>query len=226
MDPNIEGQYRWDEITPARKIFWGVSLAIMFIVAITVVIYGRGVQHERTDFESVRARERENDNRRNANVAKEQSDRQAKVAAEKSDQKAFEQFATGLYSIPGLRGGGGRAYLNGKVVVLDKKEKSIDSINSSLPDEMRATRADDIGTVVWLDWGEHMTGTYTTGGGAYYYTCQVTVIDRSIPAKVGTRSFRGSAPPSTTTSSYYGQNHYGSRPDDEIIQYLKGLPRR
>jgi len=70
-----------------------------------------------------------------------------------------------------------------------------------------------------------MTGTYTTGGGAYYYTCQVTVIDRSIPAKVSSRSFRGSAPPTTTTSSYYGQNHYGSRPDDEIIAYLKSLAR-
>lgn len=217
MDTMNDGQYRWDEISAGRKAFWIVSLAIMFLIAIGVVVHGRVVLGEKGNLETVRSRERENTNRTAAN-------RNAVAAKEKSDKQAFDLTVSNLYSIPGLRGAGGR--VNGKMVVLDKKEKRIDSVNSQLPTNLRATTLDELGTVVWLEWAEHQTGTYTTGGAAYYYTCQVTVIDRSIPARIATRSFRGGPAPTTTTSSYYGQNHYGSRPDDEIVQYLKSLAGR
>src|SRR5947207_564481 len=144
MDTTNDGQYRWDEITTGRKIFWGVSLAVIFLIAIGVVVHGRGLLEEKTAVESVRTREKENDNRKTEN-------NMATAAREKSDKASFDLTVSTLYSLPGLRASGGR--VNGKMIVLDKKEKKVDSVNSQLPPDLKANRTDELGTVVWLEWG-------------------------------------------------------------------------
>ena len=223
MEPII---YRWHEISRGKRVFWGICVALMLVVAISLIVYGRGlssaeaVAADRKRGEAATRRKEEDE------YKKEADERSARASVLDSERRSFSSYAEGLVSIPALRSMPGRGYIKGKVVLLDLKEKVIDSINSDLRNDMRATTEAETGTVVWLDWREELVGNYSSGGGGYVYTCRLTVIDLSIPAKVAVRSFRGSDPPSYVTSQFYGQDHYGDKPSEKIISYLESLPKR
>jgi hypothetical protein len=92
-----------------------------------------------------------------------------------------------------------------------------------LPSELRARTADEVGTVVWLDWEEKAFTVpyiqFTRRIIGIQYVCRVTVIDRTTNEKVGEQIFLGSDP--------RGSDKYaGSRPYEAIAQYLRRLPRK
>jgi hypothetical protein len=136
----------------------------------------------------------------------------------------FEKHLSEYASIRGLeREQAAEAYIRGKIVAVNRSENQIDDIYFDLPQELRAAQPEEVGTVVWLEWGADRIGMYTDGAGAYAHTCKVTIIDMSIPAIIAERDFRGSRPPETKSGS---GSRYGSKPTDKIVGYLKGLPRK
>jgi hypothetical protein len=124
-----------------------------------------------------------------------------------------------------------QAYLKGKIIPVNKTENKIDDIYYSLPEGLRATKPEDVGTIVWLDWGEdkvghycseYIPGCFSSDDPAIVNTCDVTIIDKSIPAIVVERNFRGSDPPQKTK----GGGASGSMPTEEIVDYLQNLPKK
>jgi len=147
--------------------------------------------------------------------------RQAKRGTEKAP---FEPFL-GDYTkaVDGAdEGEEAAASLVGKVVVIDRKEQEVDDLQFDLPEEIRARQPEEVGTVVWLDWGRETQGGYTDGTAAYVQTCTVTVIHREKWEVLGTTVFRGSDPPSFKKG---GGSRSGSKPTDEVVRFLAALPR-
>ena len=115
----------------------------------------------------------------------------------------------------------------GKMVVVDTKTRDIDGdVFFGLPDALRASRPEEVGTVVQLAYGR------APGPGVYgkerlpsfIQTCQVTVIDRAGRGVIAAALLRGGKPPEGIEE---GQKEgVGPKPTQEIIDYLKGLPRQ
>lgn len=112
--------------------------------------------------------------------------------------------------------------LVGKVVVIDRKEREVDDLHFDLPETLRAKEPEEVGTVVWVEWGQIQEGSYTDGSAAYIQTCVVTVIDREKWEVLGRNTFQGASPPSFKKG---GGSRTGSKPTKEIVQYLSSLPR-
>jgi hypothetical protein len=130
----------------------------------------------------------------------------------------------GDYTAPAARAKDETAYVKGKVIPVNLKSKDVDWLYYDLPDDLRPASPAEVGTVAWLDWGEVKVGEYGKGGGgAFVQTCKVTVIDKARRAIVGETVVRGSDPPK---SSRRGASASGSKPTAEVVQYLRGLPRK
>ena len=117
----------------------------------------------------------------------------------------------------------GEDYVVGKVVVIDKDKPQVHGIHFRLPEELRASSPEEVGTVVWLSWGEKVVGTYTDGSKGYRRTCNVTIIDQANRQITGSRTFLGSNPPEE--KSGFGRRK-GDKPSArEIAAYIKSLDR-
>lgn len=112
--------------------------------------------------------------------------------------------------------------LRGKIIPIDIDKKEVDDIYWEMPEDMRADKPDDVGTIVWLKWGKEQIGTYTGGSAAEVQTVVVTVIDKKEGVQTHTTSLRGGNPPQSKKSS---QSGVGPKPTTEIINFLKALPR-
>ena len=218
-------EYRWDEITAGTKVLWALCVILLIIVTTLVVVYGRRQQQQSVLLgvrPSIAANRTEEAGRRTA-AARIEEERRAQAARAETERAAFTNYVRNdLSAIPQLRSAlQGRGYIRGKIAIINRETRTLDQLHFSLPEELRATRAGEVGTVVWLDWGTELRGYYTTGGGAYRHTCAMTVIDYTLRAKIATRNFRGSEPPEVIRG--YGAG-YGDKPD--IVAHLLNLPRR
>ncbi len=117
--------------------------------------------------------------------------------------------------------------VRGKMIVVDKKTRDIDDeVFFGLPSSLRASRPEEVGTVVQLDYGR------VPGRGVYgkdhlpsfVQTCQVTVIDRASRAVLATALVRGGDPPDHIQDG--DKEGVGPRPTAQVLDYLKGLPRQ
>jgi hypothetical protein len=116
-------------------------------------------------------------------------------------------------------------YLRGKVIVVNTGDKEVDcDVFFELPSELRAATPEEVGTIVRLKWGTKMVGMYVSGrgseGAADAQTCEVTVIDKSIPAIVAWRSFQGDDPPMHFTGA-----RTGPKPVKAVVDFITSLPR-
>jgi RIO1 family len=99
-----------------------------------------------------------------------------------------------------------KPYIKGRIipVAIDKVHGSwgswIDDIYYQIPEDLRATKPKDVGTVVWLEWAEDAT------------TCKVTIIDKTLPIIVKEINFKRGTSISTKKI--------------KIVNYLKSLPRK
>jgi hypothetical protein len=119
-------------------------------------------------------------------------------------------------------------YRVGRVAVVDIDEHRIDGkLTRALPAEIVATRAEEVGTVIWVRWGETREGTYHANGvgpatgQAYRGYCDIAVIDLAAGLIVGAREFLAASPPATTTAS--GDIH--TEVDVEsVVNWVSALP--
>lgn len=139
-------------------------------------------------------------------------------------------------------------YVIGKALIIDKTKNEILDPEKpyffNLPKELQPARPEEVGTIVWLEWGKVAVAKYKYEDASrestlYDYdaniqTCKVTIIDKNIPAIIGQSNFRGMDPPKSlrvgVNETAYIKNGqlrwYGDRPEEEIVNYLKKLPRR
>ena len=111
----------------------------------------------------------------------------------------------------------GAWYLQGKILPIDTRNNTVDvRIYYELPDNLRPITPEEVTMVLWLDCTTRMVGTYTHGGSAKQWFCNVTLIDMTDPSIIGKSSFTGSEPPLTNTGS---SDQTGSFPSREIIKY-------
>ena len=127
----------------------------------------------------------------------------------------------------------GGPYIRGKVLVLrpDEVEPEDGAINwrmnivyFGLPEELRATTPEEVGTLVWVRCGEKAVGTYTDGTSAYQGYCVVTVTDWTLRSTVGQQLFEGIEPKSYKTGP--GSRHAGEPATRLIVEWLASLPRK
>ncbi len=132
---------------------------------------------------------------------------------------------TGLMDVSDLND----LYRVGKLVAVDPNNHRLDSrLQKALPADLRAARDDEVGTIVWVTWGEKVVGTYKeagkyapTQGVALQGYCEITVIDRAAAVIVERRTFLAPTPPSTTTSK---SNVHTKVDVNDIVRYLADLP--
>jgi hypothetical protein len=112
----------------------------------------------------------------------------------------------------------------GKMVVLDLKTKDFDwDVTAELPPELKAAKPEEVGTVVQTNWAKtQVQPGYDNGASAYIQECDVVVIDLASRAVIAKQHFQGSDPPQQIEDSSEG---VGSKPTQEVVSYLKGLPR-
>ena len=116
----------------------------------------------------------------------------------------------------------GAWYLRGKILPIDMSNNTVDvRIYYELPDNLRPITPEEVTMVLWLDCTARTVGTYTHGGGAKQWFCNVTLVDLTDTAIIGESSFTGSEPPLTNPGS---SDQSGSFPSREIIKYLESLP--
>ena len=150
------------------------------------------------------------------------------AAAIRSSQAApFKPHVAEYLAVPD--GPAAPAPLRGKMVVVDKKTQDIDwDVFFGLPDALRASRPEEVGTIVWLEYGrEQGQGVYIDGKDrrpSFCQTCEVTVIDRAGRAVIGAALVHGGPPPERIQEG--DKEGVGPRPTAEVIDYLKGLPRQ
>jgi hypothetical protein len=113
-------------------------------------------------------------------------------------------------------------YIKGKVIPVDTASQKIDWIYYDLPTALKPATPDDVGTVVLLTYVDKEVGKYSNGGTAYKRTCNVAVVDFASKTVVGRAYFEGGEPPSTIRNSSSG---YGPYPTEQILSYVKSLPR-
>ena len=113
----------------------------------------------------------------------------------------------------------GEPYIRGKVITVDTRRKAVDHLYFDLPQELRATQPEEVGTVVWVECTSVTTVVRRTGGSTNNtvdYRCEVTVIDKAASAIVGQKRFED-----TSGEQGYEEVLYGP-----IASYLAGLPRK
>ena len=110
------------------------------------------------------------------------------------------------------------------MIVVDTAAKDIDGVWYDLPDNLRAAKPEEVGTVVWVTWGKDQVDTYENGAPAYVQTCKVTVIDKQTQTVLwDSQQFRGDEPPMEIDFS--ASEGSGSKPTEQVVDYLKGLPK-
>lgn len=116
-------------------------------------------------------------------------------------------------------------YTRGKIIPVDAKKDRIDAaVMLSLPDDLRPSDPDEVGTIAWEECDTYAVGSYGGKGTAYEWQCKVTVVDsKDKLATAQSNTIHGSSPPSTSKN---GSSQTGSRPTQAIVDYLKSLPRK
>jgi hypothetical protein len=138
----------------------------------------------------------------------------------------FEARLTEYTSMPAAPSGSFRSGpAQPKMITIDWKARKADRLYFELPKEMQAQNPDEVQTVVWLQWGEDRIEEYDGGGWACRHLCTVTVYDKASKKCVAQENFVGGDPPETTNTPA-GSNDYGTKPNDQILFFLRGLAGR
>ena len=97
--------------------------------------------------------------------------------------------------------------------------------------ELLAQTPEQVGTVVVMNYSKEQAGSYklVEGSGsvsAYREVCELTFIDRSIPAVIHRKTFRGPEPGSATSISHYQTEVLTPVDLTEMRNYIMKLPSR
>lgn len=116
-------------------------------------------------------------------------------------------------------------YIRGKIVPVDSKANKIDgAVLLALPDDLRPSNPDEVATIAWEECDTYPVGSYGGKGSAYQWQCKITVVDSAEKLVTShSNTLKGSDPPSTSKNR---TSQTGSRPTQEIVDFLKSLPRK
>jgi hypothetical protein len=115
-----------------------------------------------------------------------------------------------------------QGYVKGGVVLIEGDQVS--PFHDDLPSGLRAATPDDVGTVVLVQARSRKVGEYSSGDPAWQSVWKVAVVDLDKGKVVGSALLRGKHPPFAANIEA-GEN-YGPPPWDDLVAYLKKLPRR
>lgn len=113
-------------------------------------------------------------------------------------------------------------YITGKVLAIDPAG-SMSPLHLKMPKGLRATRPEEVGTILIVEYTEEVVGHYQGGGKALVNVCTVDVVDVNARRKLTSRVFRGTAPPSVKPWS--GSDASGSSPNRDVLKFIKTLPQ-
>jgi hypothetical protein len=124
-----------------------------------------------------------------------------------------------------------RPYINGKAVIVDAKRREVHRIQQRLRDDIRAQSADEVGTVILVEWDfVPVYGGQYGGLTGHYGTGKLTIIDRAKDAVIGEHKVMG--PTSAVTSGRGGRYaappgmQTATEPWNETVGYINSLPRQ
>lgn len=115
-------------------------------------------------------------------------------------------------------------YVKGRVLPVEHKHGAPDQIHFELPPPLRSAKPEDVGTIVWLEYGQKLVGKYEGGAWAYAQTCRITLIDRARNVIIARQNVEGPPPPQTISEREHAG--YGGMPWPQVIAYLSSLPKR
>jgi len=119
--------------------------------------------------------------------------------------------------------GGPKPTLKGKIVVVNTDDKNVDSVHFSLPTKLQADKPEEVGAIVLIRWSRKQVASYTNGKPAYMHFASVAVIDKASRRLIESREFQGSRPPERISGRQ--SEGSGSKPTDEVVNFIKGLAR-
>ena len=130
-------------------------------------------------------------------------------------------------------------YLKGRVLVVIRKPDMPSLMMTQEPHywpsdrakEVLAQAPEQVGTVVVLNFSKEAAGSYkivegSGGVSAYREVCELILIDRSIPAVIHRKTFRGPEPGSATSISQYQTEVLTPVDLTEMRNYIMKLPSR
>ena len=174
----------------------------------------------------------------NANAAADAAyQKQQREAAERS--RRLDALAEELVAVK-TRRLTGRPYIRGKVLVVEKEEDGEPSVVTNPGGEfdtdkpgpdIYAEAPEHVGTLALLHYKkvEIPNVWYETTKGdtllAFRWDCELTLIDRTIPAVVYKKTFRGKMPDEHVTVRSYEYEIVGELPDG-MWKFLEGLPQQ
>ena len=96
-----------------------------------------------------------------------------------------------------------------------------------LPKELRASKHEEVGTIIFVNEQEKKVGSYLGGGKAYRYEWTITIVNFIEGSLVDQQTFLGSQPPDEIycrkESVCEGR---GDKPVTQAVDYLISLPRK
>jgi hypothetical protein len=132
--------------------------------------------------------------------------------------------------------GEGAPDVKGKLLPLDVRERAVASgIYTYLRHDVRATTPEEVGTIVWLEWGEESGARYAVEGRpdqtftSSIQTCVVTVVDRAARKIVGREKLTSDQDERVQVSKAQAETRgelLSERPVAKVMAYLETLPRR
>jgi hypothetical protein len=123
-----------------------------------------------------------------------------------------------------------RGKVKGKMVVVNASERGIDDLHFALPEDLAASKPEEVATVVLVTWEKRKVsgeGPISAMSSAKYQMVgQVRVFDWQSKSAIASRMFFGSLP----TGGGYGSDQppvTGPKPDSaQVVSFLTGLPRQ
>jgi hypothetical protein len=114
--------------------------------------------------------------------------------------------------------------VKGKMVVVNVNERKFDDLHFALPDDLRASKPEDVATVVLLTWEKRPTSTEPSSlpsyRGRYIMIGQVKVFDWERKSEIASRTFLGDVP------DFSGKEPAtGPKPEAQVLKFLTDLPR-
>lgn len=106
-----------------------------------------------------------------------------------------------------------------KIVIVDVASKKKDEMNSSLPENMRASSIEEIDGVVLLRRGEERVASYTDGAAGFRRTTSVSVFRPNGESVCPSKEFKGSEPPQSKRGR--GSKAYGEEPKQAATSYIQ-----
>jgi hypothetical protein len=165
-----------------------------------------------------------------------------RMSADRAQIKPFEPHASEYANTSGFQNlpPGAARYITGKIICVSTGAQyynvkhsleaisgpAVDYVSTLLPEDLRAIRPENVGTVALLDWRFQQSVTYTNGSIGGYHILTVRFVDRRARIVIGEVSYRGPDPPDRIINNNYhiDRDVYGLQ--NQLLKYIAGLPKK